>query len=110
MYTKNETFSGLFAQFEDMFGEIDSNLTTALRDSDEEYATMRSNRRELAQRFSFIEPMLEGDDGLSLSAEKLAALQEYYSMSIQIESRERLNLYYAGHRHCFAYLHKIGVI
>jgi len=35
MRTASETAPGLFAQLEDMFGEMNSNLTVALRDSDE---------------------------------------------------------------------------
>ncbi|MCL2544289.1 MAG: hypothetical protein FWE77_00060 [Clostridia bacterium] len=110
MHTKNEAFLGLFAQLEDMFGEIDSNLTVALRNSDAEYAALQKYQRELAERFPFIERMLEGRDVLSLSAEEHAGLQEYRGVTHQIESCERLNLYYAGHRDCFAYLRKIGVI
>ncbi|MCL2544478.1 MAG: hypothetical protein FWE77_01020 [Clostridia bacterium] len=110
MRTINEAPPGLFAQLEDMFGEMSSNLTVALRDSDEAYAAMRKHRRALAEKFPFIEPMLEEGSGLPLRIEEHAGLQEYLSVTIQMEYRERLNLYYAGHRDCFAYLRGIGVL
>lgn len=36
--------------------------------------------------------------------EKYAALVEYIRVTDEAENRERLNLYLAGHRDCFAYL------
>jgi len=110
MRTINEASLGLFAQLEDMFEEINSNLTVALQGSDEEYAAMQKDRKELAEKFPFIEPMLEDGDGLSLSAEEHAGLQEYLFATIAMEYRERLNLYYAGHRDCLAYLRRISMI
>ena len=106
----NEAAPGLFAQLENMFGEMNSNLSVALQDSDEEYSAMQKDRKELAERFPFIEPMLEDGDGLSLSTEEHAGLQEYLIATIAMEYRERLNLYYAGHRDCFIYLRRIGVL
>ena len=110
MRTVNEATPGLFSQFEDMFVETSSNLAFALRDSDEEYAAMRKHWWELAERFPFIQPMLENGDGLSLSVEERAGLQEYRGVIIEMEYRERLELYYAGHCDCFAYLRRIGVV
>jgi hypothetical protein len=107
---KDEIFSGLVAQLEDRFQEMDSDITTALLDSDAEFAAMRKRQTEIEARFPFIESVLEGKGELSLSAEEHAGLVEYLKVTNEMEDRERLNLYYAGHRDCFAYLKRIGVI
>ena len=106
----NEDFPGLVAQIESAFKEMDSGFTVALRDSDEDYAALRKHKMEISDRFPFIEPFLEGDDAQSLGADAYAGLKEYLSIYTEMEYRERLNLYYAGHRDCFAYLRRIGII
>ena len=107
---KDEIFSGLVAQLEDRFQEMDSDLTTALVDTDEEYAVMRKRTMELEEEFPFIESVMEGKGTVSLNAEQHAGLVEYLHIVNKMEDCERLNLYYAGHRDCFAYLKKIGLI
>lgn len=107
---KEEIFSGLVAHIEEDFQEMDSEITTALKETDEEYVALCKHQSELEQRFPFIESALEGKGALNLSAEEHTGLVEYLSVTNEMENRERLNLYYAGHRDCFAYLKKIGVI
>ena len=107
---KEEIFSGLIARIEEEFQAMDSEITTALKETDEEYAALNKRRTELEARFPFIESALEGESALNLSAEEHAGLVEYLSVTNEMENRERLNLYYAGHRDCFAYLKKIGVM
>jgi len=105
-----EDFPGLIAQLECLFSELSSDLTIAMRDSDEEYAAMSKRLTALSMKHRFIEPALEGGGALSLSEEEHAGLVEYLNLRDELDRRERLNLYYAGHRDCFAYLHKIGVV
>ena len=107
---KEEIFSGLVAHIDDDFQAMESDITTALKETDEEYAALSKQQSVLQHRFPFIESALEGNGALNLSAEEHAGLVEYLSVTNEMENRERLNLYYAGHRDCFAYLKKIGVI
>jgi hypothetical protein len=107
---KDEIFSGLVAQLEERFQEMDSNITTVLLDTDEEYAALRSRQTELEERFPFIETAMEGKGSLLLNAVEHAGLVEYLSVVNEIENRERLNLYYAGHRDCFTYLKRVGLL
>ena len=106
----DEIFTGLVAQLEDRFQEMDSGLSTALLETDATYTEIAEHRKELGKRFPFIESVLEGTGAVSLNAEEHAGLVEYLEITNEMENRERLNLYYAGHRDCFAYLRKIGVI
>lgn len=110
MYKRIEDFPGLVAQLESMFGEMDSYFTVALRENDEEYAMQYKRKQELTKAFPFIDQFLEGDDPQSLSVDKHEGLKEYLDVYRNMEHRERLNLYYAGHRDCFNYLRRIGVI
>jgi len=107
---KDEIFSGLIAQLEDRFEEMDSDFSIALPESNAEYAALMERREKLQERFPFIESALEGTGALSLTAEEHAGLVEYLNLTNEMENHERLNLYYAGHRDCFAYLRKIRVI
>ena len=110
MQNRIEDFPGLIAQLECMFSEMCSDITVALRDTDEEYAALREQRKALAERFPFIDPLLEGSEVRSLNADEHAGLKEYLDLTTEMEYHERLNIYYAGHRDCFAYLRKIGAI
>jgi hypothetical protein len=107
---KEDIFSGLVARIEEDFQAMDSEITTALKETDDEYTALNKRQTELEERFPFIESALEGKGALNLSAEEHAGLVEYLSVTNEMENRERLNLYYAGHRDAFAYLKKIGII
>jgi hypothetical protein len=102
-------FDGLLAQLEENFQELDSNITTALLECDEEYAALRKRLGELEQQYP-IESWLEGKGAVSLSADEHAALVEYTQVTFEAENQERLNLYLAGHKDCFAYLKRIGLL
>ena len=107
---KMEDYPGLIAQIEGTFKEMDSGFTVALRESDEEYAQLRKYMIEITERFPFIEPFLDGDNALSLSVDEYLGLTKYLHANTEMEYRERLNLYYAGHRDCINFLRRIGVI
>ena len=107
---QNDIFSRLLEQLEDRFLEIDSDLTVALQEHDEEYARLKARQAELERQFPFIESVLDGEGEVHLTAEEHAGLVEYMRVTDDAENRERLNLYYAGHRSCLAYLKKIGAV
>jgi len=106
----DDMFTDITARIDDAFMEIDSEATEILRESDEEYAAMRGRMTELSAKFPFIETMVDGSGDRALTAEECAGLAEYLRLSHESENRERLNLYYLGHRDCFAYLKRIGAI
>ena len=108
MLKRIEDFPGLIALLEEMFGEMCSNLHVAMRDRDKEFAQLVKRCGDLSGRF--IEVALEGTGPLSLSAEEHGQLVEYLRLKNEMEERERLNIYYAGHRDCVAYLGRIGLL
>ena len=103
-------FTGMVENLEANFQEIASGVTDALRGSDEEYTTLFQKRLELQERFPCIGVALEGDGAVSMTVEEHAALLEYLGVVSDMENIERLRLYYAGHRDCFAYFKKIGAV
>jgi len=107
---QDDIFFGLMKQLEDSFEEMDSNITVALTEADAEYAALKKRLSDLEQQFPFLEAALEGDGELKLTAAEHAGLVEYLRVTNEAESRERLNLYLTGHRDCFGYLKRIGLI
>jgi hypothetical protein len=106
---QENNFDGRMAQLDERFQEMDSGITTALLERDEEYAAMRKRLGELEAQYS-VEKWLEGNGAVSLSANEHAALVEYTQVTFDAENRERLNLYFAGHKDCFGYLKRIGLL
>jgi hypothetical protein len=102
-------FDGRMAQLNERFQEMDSDITAALPERDEEYAAMRKRRGELEAQYP-VEKWLEGKGAVSLSAGEHAALVEYMQVTFAAENRERLNLYLAGHKDCFGYLKRVGLL
>jgi hypothetical protein len=89
---------------------LESETACALRKSDEEYAALVNRKKELEERFPFIESVLEGAGAVSLSEDEHAGLAECTDVSFKMESIERQSLYLAGHRDCLAYLKRIGAL
>lgn len=107
----DDIFTTIIERIDDAFMEIDSEAAATLQETDEEYAAMRERMTELSAKFPAIEPLVNGSSGnRTLSAEECVGLAEYLRLSHESENRERLNLYYLGHRDCFAYLKRIGAI
>jgi hypothetical protein len=109
-HMKEEVFLGLVALLEERFHEMDSGITVKLADSDTEYAALKARLDELERQFPFIEKVLEGKDELRLTAEQHAGFAEFMRVTNEAENIERMNLYMAGHRDCFAYLKRIGLL
>ena len=105
-----DIFSKLLNQLEEQFQEMDSEITVALPERDKEYARLKMRLEELERQFPFIETVLDGEGEVRLTAKEHAGLVEYMRVTDDAENRERLNLYYAGHRDCFAYLQRIGLL
>ncbi len=103
-------FAGMVENLEASFQEIASGVTAALQDTDAEYAALSRKRLELQGRFPCIGAALEGEGAVSMTAAEHAGLLEYLGVAGDMENIERLRLYYAGHKDCFAYLKKIGAI
>jgi len=103
-------FIGMMENLEDSFSEISSNLAVALRETDTEYDALYQKRLELQDRFPCIQAVIEDECPVSITAGEHGGLLEYLSVVNDMEGIERLQLYYAGHRDCFAYLKKIGMI
>ena len=102
--------SGMTKAINENFLELDSAIIAALPDNDEQYAEVLGQRKELVDRFPILESWNDGSGPLSLSAEERAALVRYMELAGEMENIERLAVYYAGHRDCFAYLKKIGAV
>jgi hypothetical protein len=103
-------FTGMVENLEDNFLEISGGITASLRDTDEEYSALYEKRMELQKQFPCIQAIIEGAGAITMTAEEHAGLLEYLEVVGDMENTERLRLYYAGHRDCFAYLKKIGAV
>jgi hypothetical protein len=95
---------------DDGFLELESAVVAALRKGDDGYAALVRRKKELEERFPFMESVLEGAGAVNLSEGEHAGLSEYTDVSFKMESIERRNLYLAGHRDCLAYLKRLGVL
>jgi hypothetical protein len=100
---------GLVGQINKNFMELEDAIILSLCEKDEHYAELSDQRKELASHFP-IESWLEGSGSPSLTNEECAGLAEYMRLTAQIEDIERRAIYYAGHRDCFLYLKKIGMV
>ena len=106
----DNNFIGMMEHLENNFLEISSEITTSLRDTNEEYSALHQKRLELQHRFPCIGTVLEGNDAVSMTAEEHSGLLEYFGIVNDMENIERLALYYAGHKDALAYLKKIGSV
>jgi hypothetical protein len=71
---------------------------------------LQARLKKLERQFPFIESVLDGEGAVGLTAEEHSGLVDYIRTTDEVENRERLNLYLAGHRDCFAYLKRIGLL
>ncbi len=94
-------------RIEDAFTEIDSDICTLLLNSDSEYAALHREIGHLRQANPIIECVLDGEGGISLSADEHIAFVRYLTMLWEIKELERKQIYFQGHTDGFAYLVKI---
>lgn len=104
----NNSYYDLAQRIEDAFPEIDSDIVINFAENHEEYATLRAAIAEMKQKYSFIDKAIEGDGGLTLSAEEHKILTEYFRQQFRLDNMERQQLYFRGHTDCMAYLKKMG--
>jgi len=105
-YTDNDFMRIVYENFP----EIDGAAVLALPEKDERYAELKKEQDGIDKKYPDIESWLEGSGPLTLTAEEHAALSRYMLLATEMESIERLAIYYAGHRDCFAYMKTIGMI
>jgi len=89
---------------------MDDAIILALPENDSRYAKLLEREQDIESRFPDVLDWLEGSGPLSLSAEEHAGLVEHLELTAEKEDLERIAIYYAGHKDCFEYLRKIGVI
>jgi len=106
----NDIYPDFLQMIDDGFSDMDDAIVNALPESNEHYADMIAREQELMRRFPKIENWLEEEGSLTLTAEEHAGLVEYIELAAEKEDVERLSIYYAGHKDCYAYLKKIGAI
>jgi nitrogen fixation/metabolism regulation signal transduction histidine kinase len=110
MIVQNGIFDELILRLENEFEAMDSELSINLLENDEKYVALQSQIKEIDKKHRFIESVLDGEGELSLTAVEHSQLVEYIRLNDEAETRERKNLYYAGHRDCLAYLSQIGIL
>ena len=104
-----EIFSpDFFEMINTNFSDLDSAIVKALSETDERYIEMKKQVQELSDRFPVIESILEGKGPITISDKEHAGLTEYLELIAWMEHNERLAIYYAGHKDCFAYLKRVG--
>ena len=93
-----------------LMGEIDTSIVIALRKEDEQYVSLKKESRELLDKYAAVSELLNGQEGVNLTAEEQEAFHEYMVIRAEIEHRERELFYYYGHKHCYEYMRRIGAV
>lgn len=68
----SDTYFSLPERLEDAFAEIDSDIVTDLRKTNEEYAEIRQKLSNMKKDYPFIMQVMEEDGEIHLSAEEYA--------------------------------------
>lgn len=105
-----ETYFDLPERIKKSFSEIDSDIVTDLRRSNEEYADLMCQVSDIKKRSPFIEKVLEDDGEITLTSEQHDELVRCLGLCRRMEELERLHLYFRGHTDAYAYLKRIGAI
>ena len=94
----------------DASGEIEHNLILSIRENDNEYVELFDEMRRLQESFPVIEVLIDGQGDVTLSKEDHKAYIRYINLKMLADEKERRQLYFQGHAHCFAYLKRIGML
>ena len=106
----DKVFTNMTQRIEDGFMEIECESMAVLRETDKEYADMQKRMVGLSEQIPFVDELMEGKGNRLISAEESTRLAEYLHLMREIETRERMHLYYLGHHDCYAYCKRIGIV
>ena len=106
--SESSSYFDLAGRLEESFAEIEDTITVDLRENDEDYRSLYQSISDLKAKHPFIQKVIEGAGGLTLSAEEHEILANYFKLQFRLESMERQQIYFRGHTDCFSYLKKIG--
>lgn len=106
----SNSYFDLADRIADSFVDIENDITVDLRKNDEEYYSLYQNISDLKAKYPFIQKVMEGNGGLSLSAEEHGILTKFFRLQFRLESMERQHIYFRGHTDCISYLKKVGAL
>lgn len=106
----NNSYIDLADRIADSFAEIENDITVDLRKNNEEYYSLYQSISELKAKHPFIQKAMEGNGGLSLSAEEHEILTSFFKLQFRLESMERQHIYFRGHTDSVSYLKKVGAL
>ena len=106
----SNTYLDLADRISDSFAEIENDITVDLRKSNEEYYSLYQNISELKAKHPFIQNVMDGKGGISLSTEEHDILTRFFKLQFRLESMERQHIYFRGHTDSISYLKKVGAL
>ncbi len=106
----NNSYLDLADRIAGSFAEIENDITVDLRKNDEEYYALYQRISKLKSSHPFIQEILEGNGGLSLSAKEHEILTNFFKLQFRLESMERQHIYFRGHTDSISYLKKVGAL
>ena len=74
------------------------------------YLDLAGSIADLKAKNPFIQKVIEGAGGFTLSAEEHEVLANYFRLQFRLESMEREHIYFRGHTDCISYLKKVGAL
>ena len=104
----DDSYCLLPERISEQFSEIDSDIVMDLAAASPEYAELKAQMEELKRLNPVIDDLMEGNEGISFSAEEHEVLKEFIRLYMQADNMEREHIYFRGHADGFAYLKKIG--
>lgn len=106
----SDTYFDLPERLEEAFAEIDNDIVTDLRKTNEEYKELQRQLSDLKKKYPFIMQVMEETREIHLTAEEHTVLNKYLRLYRKLDDMERLQIYFRGHTDAVAYLKKIKAI